>query len=390
MSAEFIKLISELHTQRFNVHLGELVANQTPVGIFFGFVIKPSDATQQIQNMLKLGLNVTCAIVLADRVADVLKNFVDVPVVALEDVPHLGEENFPVKPREVFLVELMKDRSFAPYFFRHGIEVITMLFSGAQPEYFSLIMEYLPELYAVHESFIDDESKKSFRAVIKGRLTGRVSDYRFAPEAQYFLDGFTPNAGDIAIDGGAYDGATSAAFANLGAQVFAFEMDAANFQNCLARVGQNPNITLENLGLSDKESEELYSSKAAGSKKDSQGDILGKFIDLDTYVARKNLPRVDYIKLDIEGAELDMLHGAAKTITRCKPKMAVSAYHKWEDLWTLATYIKSLRPDYEFAFRHYKIDCTDYTLDDEQRAILKYFGLEPFIPSNCEMVLYCR
>ena len=349
-------MVSELHSERFNVHLGKLVAKQPPVGVFFGFVMIPSNVAKIVKMMSKTGLNVTCVIVLADRVADMLKNFVDVPVVALEDVPHLGEENFPVKPREVFLVELMKDRSFAPYFFRHGIEVITMLFSGAQPEYFSLIMEYLPELYAVHESFIDDESKKVFRAAIEGLLTSKLSDYRFAPEPQYFLDGFTPNAGDIAIDGGAYDGATSAAFANLGAQVFAFEMDARNYQNCLARVGQNPNITLENLGLSDKESEELYSSAYVGSHKDSEGDTLGKFIDLDTYVARKNLPRVDYIKLDIEGAELEMLHGAAKTITRCKPKMAVSAYHRWEDLWTLATYIKSLRPDYEFAFRHYKID----------------------------------
>ena len=85
-----------------------------------------------------------------------------------------------------------------------------------------------------------------------------------------------------------------------------------------------------------------------------------------------------------------MLHGAAKTITRCKPKMAVSAYHKPEDLWTLATYIKSLRPDYQFAFRHYKIDATDCMLNDEERAIVKYFGLDYLIPTHCEYVLYCR
>ena len=118
--------------------------------------------------------------------------------------------------------------------------------------------------------------------------------------------------------------------------------------------------------------------------------MTAKFIDLDTYVARKNLPRVDYIKLDIEGAELDMLHGAAQTIKRCKPKMAVSAYHNPEDLWMLAPYIKSLRPDYEFEFRHYRIDCTDYVLDDEQRAILKYFGLDYLMPNHGEMILYCR
>ena len=284
----------------------------------------------------------------------------------------------------------MRDRAFSPYFFRYGIEVITTFQSDEQEKYFSFMMKHLPELYALHESFIDDESRKVFRAVLKGRLTGRVSDFRFAPEPQYFLDGFTPSAGDIAIDGGAYDGATALAFNNCGAKVFAFELGAANYQKCLARVGQNPNVTIENLGLSDKESEDFYCAIGPGSNKNPSGNALGKFIDLDTYVARKNLPRVDYIKLDIEGAELGMLIGAAKTISRCKPKMAVSAYHHWDDLWLLAPYIKSLRPDYEFAFRHYKIDCTDYMLDDDQRAILKYFGLEPFIPSACETVLYCR
>ena len=120
------------------------------------------------------------------------------------------------------------------------------------------------------------------------------------------------------------------------------------------------------------------------------GGIIARFIDLDTYVVRKNLPHVDYIKLDIEGAELDMLHGATKTITRWKPKMAISAYHKKEDLWTLLPYIKSLRPDYEFAFRHYRIDCTNYLFDDDSRKVFRHFGLNYFCPSSCEMVLYCR
>ena len=168
-------------------------------------------------------------------------------------------------------------------------------------------------------------------------------------------------------------------------------MDATNYKNYAARINKfDGDITLENLGLSDKEGEESYFPQGTGSKKDSSGNLTAKFIDLDTYVVRNNLPRVDYIKLDIEGAELEMLHGASKTITEFKPKMAVSAYHKLEDLWTLATYIKSLRADYEFEFRHYKVDCTNYALNDEERAILKYFGLNYLVFMPCEKVLYCR
>lgn len=147
---------------------------------------------------------------------------------------------------------------------------------------------------------------------------------------------------------------------------------------------------LENLGLSNQESEESYRPEAAGSRKYPNGTLTAKFTDLDTYALKKRLPRVDYIKLDIEGAELDMLRGAAKTITRYKPKMAISAYHRSEDLWTLANYVKSLRSDYEFKFRHYRIDCTDYLFNDAQRAIFRKFGLSYFCPSRCETVLYCR
>lgn len=391
LSKKFIKTVAELHTERFNVHWVSLVQNRTPCGIFFGFTLVPGDAVKVIQFLRNNGLNVNCAIVIADVQADALRKFTDVPVITLEDFPRFGEKNFPVKPHEIFIPNLTSC-CFVPFFTRYNIESVDMSFITIQDDYFYSMMKHLPEIYDVYNMLGSDESKKVFLAAIKGRLTGKMSAYRFATEPQYFLDGFTPTTGDIVIDGGAYDGATSVAFAKCGAKVFAFEMDAANFQNCrtrLAHFGQY-DITLENLGLSDKECVENYSACETGSHKDSNGACTAKFIDLDTYVARKNLPRVDYIKLDIEGAELDMLHGAAETIKRCKPKMAVSAYHKPEDLWTLALYIKSLRPDYKFEFRHYKIDGTYYTLDDDDRAVLKYFELSWIFPTACEMVLYCR
>ena len=379
-------MVAELHTERFNGHIQKLAQDKTPCGIFSGFEVVPSNVANNIQALRNRGINFSCVIVLADVQANTLRKFVDLPVITLEDFPRFGEENFPVKPHEIFIPGL-KDCSFVPYFTSHGMEPLT----GSDDGQFSFMMTHLPELYSVYNMLGSDESKKVFRASIKGRLTGKVSEYRFAPEPQYFLEGFTPTAGDIAIDGGAYDCGTSIAFAKCGAKVFAFEMDAANYKNCAARLNSSGfDITLENLGLSDKESVAHYTGGGTGSRKNPNGTFTGNFIDLDTYVAKKNLPRVDYIKLDIEGAELEMLHGAAKIITRCKPKMAVSAYHRREDLWTLATYIKSLRPDYEFEFRHYRIDCTDYTLDDEERAILKYFGLSWLVPTNFEMVLYCR
>ena len=381
MSASFIKTISELYEQRFNVKMENVIKNRTPCGIFFGFNFNSQVAAENVQIIINSGLNIKCAVVISSVQAEQLKSLINVPVVALDNFPSFEE-----KPKIIFITNDINASVFLPCFARHGIDLFKIY-----DDSFPFVMKHLPELYSVYEMLGSDESKKVFCAAIKGNVTGKISDYRFAPEPQYFLNGFLPNAGDIAIDGGAYDGSTALDFAKCGATVYAFEMDANNYKNCVARLDKVGvgNITLENFGLSDKESQENYFSFGIGSQKNSNGNSIAKFINLDTYVARKNLPRVDYIKLDIEGAELDMLHGAAKTITRCKPKMAVSAYHRPEDLFTLATYIKSLRADYEFEFRHYQIDCTDYVLDDEQRAILRHFGLNYFLPTSCEMVLYC-
>ena len=382
MSLDFIKMISDLKERRHLIAMNRLAVTRTPCAILF--VPNVPDCARQIVDNLKSIINLTCICVLSNDHKEFFPAADDENIIAVEEF-----ENLSVKPEVIFSFGGFFGFMFMDYFDRCGTKMMTSIDVEGAENLYNLYMEHMPELYSVYEMFADDESKKVFRAAITGGTTQVLQDFRFAPEPQYFLNGFLPKEGDIVIDGGAYDGATSADFVKQGAQVYAFEMDENNYKNCLAPA-EKFGFTIENLGLSNQESEGLYFSGGASSCKNSNGNLTAKFIDLDTYVARKNLPRVDYIKLDIEGAELDMLHGAAKTITRWKPKMAVSAYHKSEDLWTLATYIKSLRPDYEFQFRHYRIDCTNYLFNDADRSVFRYFGLDYFCPSGCEMVLYCR
>ena len=63
--------------------------------------------------------------------------------------------------------------------------------------------------------------------------------------------------------------------------------------------------------------------------------------------------KIDFIKMDIEGAELEALKGAEKTIRNYKPRLAICVYHKLQDFWEIPNWISSLNLGYKFHLRHF-------------------------------------
>lgn len=77
---------------------------------------------------------------------------------------------------------------------------------------------------------------------------------------------------------------------------------------------------------------------------------------LDKEIARRHWERVDFIKMDVEGAELATLHGA-KNILRCfRPKLAICLYHKMEDFLTIPKFLYDMDLQYKFYLEHHFVN----------------------------------
>ena len=76
---------------------------------------------------------------------------------------------------------------------------------------------------------------------------------------------------------------------------------------------------------------------------------------IDSMVADGSIPRVDFIKMDIEGYEGAALEGARQVIAKFKPKLAISIYHKPEDYFEIMEKIIDINDDYDFYMENYTI-----------------------------------
>jgi FkbM family methyltransferase len=72
--------------------------------------------------------------------------------------------------------------------------------------------------------------------------------------------------------------------------------------------------------------------------------------------------KATYIKMDIEGAELESLRGAKDTICKNKPKLAISVYHKRDDIWEIPMLLLEYNPEYVFYLRVYSFTGNDTVL----------------------------
>ena len=91
-------------------------------------------------------------------------------------------------------------------------------------------------------------------------------------------------------------------------------------------------------------------------------EVSTSTISIDDLVESQKIPTVDFIKMDIEGAELKALKGALKTIQKFKPKLAISVYHSLEEYSSILLWLRDLNLGYKFYLRHFTIHAEETIL----------------------------
>lgn len=181
-------------------------------------------------------------------------------------------------------------------------------------------------------------------------------------------DIFIPEENEIFVDIGVYDLQNSLDFikwAKNGYQkIYAFEPDPKCYQNVKTIIENQDNnfrnkIELINKGLGASNCLLEFPAEYKGSGIYDGKSIKVNVTTLDSYLQGRP---VSFVKMDVEGAEMDVLWGMKETILLHKPKLAVCIYHKYEDIFTIMSYILSLVPEYKFYIRHYNSNETEAVL----------------------------
>jgi FkbM family methyltransferase len=207
----------------------------------------------------------------------------------------------------------------------------------------------------LRDSLGDETSRRVLDAVVGFRLT--LDPRILEPIIDHDLYGpdclmpFAEN--EVYVDGGSYDGDSLRMFIDRVKgrydRIYAYEPDQRTFERLTQNFSGEDRVVPVAKGLFREEMTLRFDDAGTrGSLFTDTGSVTVPVTSLDKDLQGS---RASFIKMNIEGAEIDALEGARTTIRSFAPKLAISAYHRPSDLWEVPAKIKSLHPDYRLFLR---------------------------------------
>ncbi len=209
------------------------------------------------------------------------------------------------------------------------------------------------EMETVYNALATDKDKFVFESLARYKLTGDPKLlYKSAGTEEELYALLAPSANEVYMDCGAFSGDTVAAFLRHSGgykRIIAVEPDVRSFKKLVVNTADMENVRCINAPLGAScEKAHFTAMGSRGSKLDADGAEV-ELKSIDSILGAEG---ADYIKIDVEGAEREVIKGAEQTIVNHRPKLLVSCYHRLEDIFALPLQVLALRPDYKLHLWH--------------------------------------
>jgi FkbM family methyltransferase len=223
----------------------------------------------------------------------------------------------------------------------------------------------------------DEESRREYVQQIDWRLAGNLEPAPVSVDhAQYFPKTlFALQADEVFVDCGAFDGDTVNAFLVHSQRKFqhidAFEPDPQTFARLELLIQRETPTIRDRIRArrfatgATAGSAKFAATGLASAALSDKGDIEVPVRALDELIELAPT----FIKMDIEGAELDTLAGARNLIRNHRPVLAICAYHAQDHLWRVPLTIAAMAPRYRLFLRRYaewQFDTVCYGIPQER------------------------
>lgn len=209
---------------------------------------------------------------------------------------------------------------------------------------------------AVCSHLADEASRNEYQSVLNFRLNRDIrfmDTFKFRIKEQYFEPFLKLPPDAVFVDGGGYDAETTLEFIKNRpdyTKVYYFEPAVASIKLSKEKLRAYPKIEFYQKGLwSTEEILQFENNLGTSNRISEMGQVSIEATSIDKAINDK----IDFIKLDIEGAEVEALKGAQNTIKKYKPRIAVCVYHKQRDFIDIPRLLLTYNPDYKVYFRHY-------------------------------------
>ncbi len=233
-------------------------------------------------------------------------------------------------------------------------------------------MEYYQEHAAdfenVYRMLADEESQMIFSNILEYKISGKIEYLKDAISDEQKVNDeiICPKDIHAYADLGAYNGDTVRRMLDIAKNlktVYAMEPDIRNYKKLQKYAEEEKRATVYAYPFAAWNKRETLTFRVQGNRNStlSQNGTDGipvvqskeRIVAAESVDAILREKPVDYMKFDVEGAELQALEGSANTIKTYYPRLLVSLYHRSEDLFALPLLIHEMAPRYRFYLRRF-------------------------------------